>query len=282
MSNISVIGAGLMGTQIAMCAAFAGYHVHIQDVDESRLKIGKEQLFKQMEKYIIKGIIPAAQFEQAKQQLVFETSLEKAVQQADIVIEAIVEDLSLKRALFQQLDQYAPANAILATNSSMIVSSLLASSTNRPDKVCNLHFFNPVFLMAVVEVVQGEHTSDETVQLVIQFVEQLQKTPLHLKKEITGFIANRILGKIMDEAMFLLEEGVATIEEIDLACTKALNHPIGPFALMDLTGLDTAFAIQQTQYELEEQAKQPSPLLKEKLENGQLGRKSGQGFYTYR
>ena len=281
MKNVSVIGAGLMGSQIAMCAAFAGYTVHLHDVDEARLTEGINKLLQQMEKYISKGIITAPQLEQARQNLTFETSLPKAVQHADIVIEAIVEDLSAKRALFSQLDQLAPNEAILATNSSMIVSSMLANYTNRPHKVCNIHFFNPVFLMAVVEVVQGEHTSDETADQAVAFVKRLQKIPLHLKKEITGFIANRILGKIMDEAMYLLEEGIATVEEIDLACTKALNHPIGPFALMDMTGLDTAYAIQQTQFELEEQAKQPSLVLKQKLENGQLGRKSGQGFYTY-
>ena len=207
--------------------------------------------------------------------------MSKAVDQADLVIEAIVEDLSLKRELFLQLDELTPPHTILATNSSMIVSSMLASYTNRPAKVCNIHFFNPVFVMSVVEVVKGAHTSNETVQMAVDFIKQLNKTPLLLQKEITGFIANRILGKIMEEAMSLLEEGIATIEEIDLACTKALNHPIGPFALMDLTGIDTAYAIQKTQYELEDDAKEPSLLLKEKLDQGQLGRKTGQGFYTY-
>ena len=281
MKNVSVIGAGLMGSQIAMCAAFAGFKVHLHDIDENRLTNGQNQLFKQIDKYITKGMLTSEQFEQAKQNLILETSLTNAVEQADLVIEAIVEDLSLKRELFQQLDQLAPAHTILATNSSMIVSSMLAPSTDRPDKVCNLHFFNPVFIMAVVEVVKGAHTSDDTVQTVVNFVKQINKTPLLLQKEVTGFIANRILSKIMEEAMFLLEEGIATVEEIDLACTKALNHPIGPFALMDLTGLDTAYAIQKTQFELEEDAKEPSQLLKEKLDHGQLGRKTGQGFYTY-
>ncbi len=281
MNQISVIGAGLMGSQIAMCAAFSGFKVHLYDVDEQRLLTSQQQLSKQMEKYIKKGLFTEEQFEQAKNNLVLETSLSTAVEQADLVIEAIVEDLSLKRNLFQQLDELAPEHAILATNSSMIVSSMLASSTTRPDKVCNIHFFNPVFLMAVVEVVKGAHTSHETAQAAVDFVTRIHKTPLLLQKEITGFIANRILTKVMEEAMFLLEEGVATVEEIDLACTKALNHPIGPFALMDLTGLDTAYAIQKTQFELEDDAKEPSPLLKEKLAHGQLGRKTGQGFYTY-
>ena len=282
MKNVSVIGAGLMGSQIAMCAAFAGFQVHLNDVDEQRLMDGFNALQKQMQKYVAKGIVSESQLQQATASITLETSLANAVTKADIVIEAIIEDVAKKRALFSRLDELAPKEAILATNSSMIVSSMLADATNRPEQVCNIHFFNPVFIMSVVEVVQGPHTTVETAKKAIAFVEQLGKTPLHLKKEITGFIANRMLAKIMEEAMFLLEEGIATVEEIDLACTKALNHPIGPFALMDLTGLDTAYAIQKTQFELEQQAKEPSYLLKQKLENGQLGRKSGQGFYTYR
>jgi 3-hydroxybutyryl-CoA dehydrogenase len=281
MENVSVIGAGLMGSQIAMCAALAGFKVFLHDVDEDQLSNGQNQLFIQIEKYIAKGMLTLEQVEKAKQNLILETSLSEAVGQAELVIEAVVEDLTLKRELFQQLDKLTPPETILATNSSMIGSSMLASYTNRPDKVCNIHFFNPVFIMSVVEVVKGAHTSDETAKTAVDFVKRMNKTPLLLKKEITGFIANRILGKIMEEAMFLLEAGIATVEEIDLACTKALNHPIGPFALMDLTGLDTAYAIQKTQFELEEDAKQPSSLLKQKLDYGQLGRKTGQGFYTY-
>jgi 3-hydroxybutyryl-CoA dehydrogenase len=282
MKNISVIGAGLMGSQIAFASALAGYNVTLNDIDDQRLTGGFNALLKQVNKYVEKGLLSEKQLQQAVEHISLDSSIENAVAKADLVIEAIVEDVDKKRALFAQLDTLTPAHTIFATNSSMIVSSMLADHTNRASQVCNLHFFNPVLIMGVVEVVQGEHTSDDTAQKAIDYVKQIGKIPLHLQKEIPGFIANRILGKVMEEAIYLLEQGIATVEEIDLACTKALNYPIGPFALMDMTGLDTAYAVQQTKFELEQGGKEPSPLLKEMLELGKLGRKSGEGFYTYR
>lgn len=281
MKTVAVIGAGLMGSQIALQAALSGFRVFLQDINEARLNEAQIALNRQVSKLIDKGIITQDHATLTVGRFYYEPLLKNAVTEADIVIEAIIENIEVKRSLFEEISAFISPTAILATNSSMIGSSKLAASAKYPENVCNIHFFNPVIRMEVVEIAIGPHTSQETTERAIQFVKELNKTPLLLKKEVTGFIANRILSKIMDEAVYLLENGVASIEEIDLACTKALNHPIGPFALIDLTGIDTAYSIQKTQYELGEASQEPSALLKSKVDNGELGRKTGQGFYSY-
>lgn len=282
VKTVSVIGAGTMGSQIAMVAALAGFQVYLQDVQEESLTKAKAFLNNQMEKRIAKGKLSSEIVQEAFSNMNFVTSLEKAVEHTDFVIEAVVENLEIKRKLFVEVDKLAPAHAIIATNSSTIVSSKLAEVTNRPEKVCNLHFFNPVLVMELVEVVKGPHTSEETASIAVEFVKQIKKTPILLKKEISGFVANRILGKVMNEAIYLLENDVATIEEIDLACTKALNYPIGPFALMDLTGIDVTYFIQQTRYEeTGDESQKPAKVIVEKFEKGEYGRKTGKGFYSY-
>lgn len=282
IQTITVIGAGTMGSQIAIVAALAGFNVRIQDLQEDSLQKANNTLHILMNKQITKGKLSPHFVVNAFDRLTFTTSLQEAVANTDFVIEAVIENISAKRELFAQLDKLAPPHAILATNSSMIISSKLADVTSRPDKVCNLHFFNPVLVMELVEVVQGSHTSDETAEIAMELAKQLNKHPILLKKEIDGFVANRILGKVMDEAIYLLENGIASIEEIDLACTKALNHPIGPFALMDLTGIDTTYFIRQTQYEVSgDERLKPPKVITEKFENGEFGRKTGKGFYSY-
>lgn len=282
IQTITVIGAGTMGSQIAIVAALAGFNVRIQDLREDSLQKANNTLHILMNKQITKGKLSPHFVVNAFDRLTFTTSLQEAVANTDFVIEAVIENISVKRELFAQLDKLAPPHVILATNSSMIISSKLADVTSRPDKVCNLHFFNPVLVMELVEVVQGSHTSDETAEIAMELAKQLNKHPILLKKEIDGFVANRILGKVMDEAIYLLENGIASIEEIDLACTKALNHPIGPFALMDLTGIDTTYFIRQTQYEVSgDERLKPPKVITEKFENGEFGRKTGKGFYSY-
>lgn len=282
IQTITVIGAGTMGSQIAIVAALAGFNVRIQDLQEDSLQKANNTLHILMNKQITKGKLSPHFVVNAFDRLTFTTSLQEAVANTDFVIEAVIENISVKRELFAQLDKLAPPHVILATNSSMIISSKLADVTSRPDKVCNLHFFNPVLVMELVEVVQGSHTSDETAEIAMELAKQLNKHPILLKKEIDGFVANRILGKVMDEAIYLLENGIASIEEIDLACTKALNHPIGPFALMDLTGIDTTYFIRQTQYEVSgDERLKPPKVITEKFENGEFGRKTGKGFYSY-
>lgn len=282
IKNIAVIGSGAMGSQIAMVTALAGLEVYLQDINEESLKKAEDFLHVQMEKRILKGKLSSQEVNDAFSRLRFVTSLEEAVQSADFVIEAIVEKLDVKRNLFAEVDRLAPPHAIIATNSSTIVSSKIADITNRPDKVCNLHFFNPVLVMELVEVVKGEHTSDLTAEIAVELVKKMNKTPILLKKEISGFVANRILGALIDEAIYLLENEIATVEEIDLACTKALNHPIGPFALLDLTGIDVNYYIRQLMYEeTGDENKKPQKAITEKYLKGEFGRKTGKGFYEY-
>ncbi|ASN06832.1 3-hydroxyacyl-CoA dehydrogenase family protein [Virgibacillus necropolis] len=282
IKNIAVIGSGTMGSQIAMVCALEGYQVTLQDISEESLAKAKQSLEGHMQRRVEKGKFSEDQVSKAFECMRFTSSLEEAVKDTDIVIEAIVEKLDVKRALFAEVDRLAPAHTILATNSSRIVSSKIADATKRSEKICNMHFFNPVLVMELVEVVQGPHTSEETIQVTIELTKRINKIPILLKKEINGFVANRLLGKLMDEAVYLLENEIANVEEIDLACTKALNHPIGPFALMDLVGIDVAYyARMQNFQETGDESMKPSKIFVDKVEKGELGRKTGKGFYTY-
>lgn len=281
ITHVAVVGAGAMGSQIAMVCALAGYPVILQDIEESSLYKAKTSLKFQMDKRVEKGKLSRVAVDQAFDRLTFTTNIND-VSIANLVIEAIIEKLDAKRALFHKLDKIVSPHTILATNSSTIVSSKLADVVSHPENVCNIHFFNPVLVMEMVEVVKGPHTSDKTANESMEFVRSIQKTPVLLKKEISGFIANRILGKLMDEAIYLYENGYATHEEIDLVVKKALNHPIGPFALLDLTGLDVNYFVRQQRYaESGEEQDKPARIVAEKVEKGELGKKTGQGFYKY-
>lgn len=278
---VAVAGSGTMGSQIAMVAALAGYDVILQDIAKDSLTKAKDMLDARMKRDVEKGRRTPEEVEAAFLRLEFTTDINK-MKDAEIVIEAVVEKLDVKRELFKQLSEITKRDAILATNSSTIVSSKLADVVDNPARVCNIHFFNPALVMEMVEVVKGPHTSDETAEKAMAFVQSIGKTPVLLKKEISGFIANRILGKVFDEAVFLYENGYATHEEIDLICKKALNHPIGPFELMDLVGIDVSYNARLQRYrESGDERDKPAKLLEEKVKKGELGRKTGKGFYTY-
>jgi 3-hydroxybutyryl-CoA dehydrogenase len=277
-----VAGAGAMGSQIAMVCAMAGYEVYLQDISGEALRKADDSLQGHMIRRLEKGRLTQAQVKEAFARLHYTEDLKQAASEADVVIEAIVEKLDVKRELFSQLDLLTPSHSILATNSSTIVSSKLADATKRPDRVCNMHFFNPALVMELVEVVRNPETSDETVQTIVELARSLGKTPITLNQEISGFVANRILGALMDEALSLYEQGIASFEDIDLACMKALNHPIGPFALMDLTGIDVNYYVRmQRMQETGDPALGPKKSVIEKFEKGELGRKTGKGWYTY-
>lgn len=280
--TVTVIGAGTMGSQIAMVSALAGYKTYLHDITDSQLMTALEGLQFQMNRRLDKKRITETEYKMAFARLHMTTDLEEAVYATDLVIESIVEKLDDKRELFMKLDELAPEHAILATNSSTIVSSKIASSTHRPDRICNLHFFNPPLKLDLVEVVTHDQTSEDTIETAVEFIKRLGKTPILLRKEISGFVANRLLGAIVREAMHLLEKGIATHEEIDLAATDALGHPIGPFALLDMTGIDVNYYAQLQQYqETGDPAMKPSGVLQDKFAKGEFGRKTGKGFYTY-
>lgn len=282
IKNISVIGAGNMGHQIAVGAALAGYNVFCTDISQEMLDKAEAFARKYLPERVSKGKLTQEQADQIQANLHFTTNLELAVKEADFVIEAAVEKMDIKRRLYADLDKMAPPHAILATNSSYIVSSKIADATNRPDKVCNMHFFNPALVMKLVEVVQGPHTSDETAQLAMDLCKKMGKLGILLKKEIYGFVVNRILTAIQTEALYLNDIGIATPEEIDLAITNALGHPMGPFRLMDLTGIDLAYFKGMGRYQdTRDPADKPSPLVVEKFTKGEWGKKTKKGFYNY-
>lgn len=282
IKRIAVLGAGLMGQQIAMQSALSGFSTNLYDIDESSLKKADHQLKELLRDWINKEKVTEEEVTAAFSRLQYEDDLSKAVAEVDLIIEAIVEDVAIKRDLFRKIDQLAPERTIFATNSSTIVNSKLAAVTNRPDKVVNMHFFNPPLVMDLVEIVRNDETTDQTVELVKKFCQSINRKGVVLDKEIFGFIANRILLAITKEALHLYEGGYANFEDIDFIVKKALAHPLGPFELMDLTGLDIAYAVSELHYkETGNELDKPAQAIIDKVNAGQLGRKTGQGWYDY-
>jgi 3-hydroxybutyryl-CoA dehydrogenase len=281
VERISVIGAGQMGHQIAMLSALGGFETILQDVNGDALIQVKEKLHTILSKWVAKGKITEEANLAAFSRLQFTDDLGTAAQ-ADLVIEAVVEKLAVKREVFAKLEELAPEHTIFATNSSTIVNSLLADVTNRPDRVVNMHFFFPPLIMDCVEVVMSDSTSEETASLAMEVCKRMNRTAVLLRKEISGFIANRILGALQKEAVYLYENGIADYKDIDIICRKALNHPIGPFELMDLSGIDVGYFVMQQRYnETGNPEDKPYTCIEEKVKQGHLGRKTGRGWYDY-
>lgn len=282
IQKILVVGSGAMGSQIAMVCALAGLEVEVQDLAEASLEKARTELRARMERNVVKGRLTAEERDAAFDRLAFGTDLAGAARTADFVIEAAVEKLDVKRELFAELDRLTPAHTILATNSSSFVPSKIADATTRPDRVVNMHFFNPALVMQCVEVVRGPRTSEDTVTATVALTERIGKLPVVLDREIPGFVANRLLNAVRDEAIRLLEGGYASVEAIDTAARTALGHPMGPFELMDLTGIDIGYFTKQARFEeTGDPADAPSRSVTEKVERGELGRKTGTGWYDY-
>ncbi len=271
-----------MGSQIAQQAALHGVEVFLQDVSEDQLRRAAEQNRSLLQRRVDKGRMSQPEADSALARVRMTTDLAEAAAGADIAIEAVVEKLAAKRAVFVDLDRLCPPAAILASNSSTMAISKIADATQRADRCCNMHFFFPVLVMELCEVVRGPATAQKTIDGAMAFVREIGRVPVLINREIDGFIVNRILHHASQEAYRLLDAGVATFEDIDLAVEKGLNWPMGPFRLGDLTGLDVTYNARLHIYETTgDPTYRPSDQLRRKVEAGKLGRKTGEGWYRY-
>lgn len=282
IKNVAVLGSGAMGQQIAMLIALEGYNTFLYDVNEDAIENAMDSLTTRMNDWVKKEKLTEEQKDTAFTKLVTTNKLVEAVEDADLVIEAVVEKLDVKREVFSQVENIAPKHAILATNSSTIGNSKIADVTSRPDKFINMHFFYPPLVMECVEVVKSDKTSDETAQIAMDFCESINRQGVLLHKEIYGFIANRLLFAISKEAMYLYENGYADFKDIDIIAKKALNHPMGPFEIADLSGIDVGYYANLELFkETGDPKDKPSKSIESMMEKGHLGRKTGKGWYEY-
>jgi 3-hydroxybutyryl-CoA dehydrogenase len=280
IKHVTVIGAGAMGRQIAMNTALngrkEGYQVVLTDSFEQAVDSAKAWAAEYLNGRVDKGRITQEEADIVSARLTFTTDVDAGVKDADLVVEAIIEDLEIKKELFGRISKIVKADTILATNSSNLVSSKLAEVTEHPDRLMNLHYFNPALVMKLVEVVKGPHTSDEAAECARAFGERTGKSPILIQKEIAGFVANRINAAVTREACLLLEK------DIDTACEKGLGYPMGPFKLMDMTGLDVNYYVRRDRFaESGDPNDAPSPLVIDKVIKGEFGRKTGKGWYDY-
>ena len=279
---VSVIGAGTMGNGIAHVFAQNTFEVHLVDVSESQLQKAIDTIGKNLDRQVAKEIIRKEKKEETLANIKTSTSLNDAVKNSDLVIEAATENVELKLKIFRELDKVAPANCMLATNTSSISITRIAATTNRPGLVIGMHFMNPVPVMKLVEIINGYATHKEVTDKIVGITKLLKKIPC-VVNDYPGFISNRILMPMINEAIYSLYEGVASVEEIDTVMKLGMAHPMGPLQLADFIGLDVCYAILNVLYDGFKNPKYaPCPLLTNMVTAGKLGVKSGEGFYTYK
>jgi len=279
MKTIMVIGAGQMGGGIAQVASQSGYSVILNDIKEEFVTRGLSIIEKNLRRSVEKGKLNQADMETTLGRIIKSTSLQDAAS-ADLVIEAAVENMTIKSQIFSQLDVICPEHTILSTNTSSLPITEIAAFTKRPDRVIGMHFMNPVPVMKLVEVIRGLATSDEVYKTIETLSLEMGKTPVEVN-DAPGFVANRILIPMINEAVYTLSEGIATVEAIDNVMKLGMNHPMGPLALADLIGLDTVLSISEILHEGLGDKYRPCPLLRKYVKAGWYGRKSGRGFYKY-
>ncbi|WP_369358762.1 3-hydroxyacyl-CoA dehydrogenase family protein [Streptomyces sp. cg2] len=279
--KLAVIGAGLMGSGIAQVSAQAGWDVVLRDVTDEALARGKGGIAASYEKFVAKGKLEAAAAEDALGRITTTTDLD-AVADADVVVEAVFEKVEVKREIFQALDKLAKDDAVLASNTSAIPITKIAAATSRPERVVGTHFFSPVPMMQLCELVRGHKTSDETLAAAREFAESVGKTCIVVNRDVAGFVTTRLISALVVEAAKLYESGVASAEDIDIACRLGFGHAMGPLATADLTGVDILLHATENIYtESQDEKFAPPEIMRRMVDAGDIGRKSGQGFYTY-
>ncbi|MGY3718540.1 3-hydroxybutyryl-CoA dehydrogenase [Sutcliffiella cohnii] len=280
IQKVMVIGAGQMGSGIAQVCAQAGYDVIVNDVKQESLDKGLATITKNLNRNVEKGRMTEEEKEATLNRLTWTQAIEDA-SSVDIVIEAAVENMDIKKSIFKTLDQHAPAHAILATNTSSLPITEIAAATSRPEKVIGMHFMNPVPVMKLVEIIRGLQTADEVYTAIEDMTKKLAKVPVEVN-DFPGFVSNRVLMPMINEAIYTVYEGVATPEAVDEVMKLGMNHPMGPLTLADFIGLDTCLYIMETLHEgFGDDKYRPCPLLRKYVKAGWLGKKTGRGFYTY-
>lgn len=281
VKKICVMGAGLMGNGIAQTCAQVGYKVAMRDIEDRFVEKGLNNIKKNLSRAISKGKMTQEQMDTILANIQGTTNIDEAVKDADVVIEAIIENRDLKRKVFAELDEKCKPDCIFASNTSSISITDMASATKRPEKFIGMHFFNPVPIMRLVEIIKGYDTSEETYKFIDELSKKLGKETV-LVNEAPGFAVNRLLLPFLLEAVFTLQEGVTTVEDLDKAISLGLNHPMGPLTLLDFVGLDTTLFIADYMYSEFQDSKYRAPtLLRKMVRAGHFGRKSGKGFYDY-
>lgn len=282
VNSLAVVGAGLMGSGIAQVAAQAGWTVSVRDVDDAALDRGRSSIRRSVERFVAKGSLEPEAAEEAIGRITFTTDLGEAVSGASVVVEAVYESVELKRELFAELDRQAAPDALLATNTSAIPITRIASATGRPERVVGTHFFSPVPMMRLCELVRGLKTSDEALAQARAFAEGVGKTCIVVNRDVAGFVTTRLIVALSVEAVRLVESGVASAEDVDTACRLGFGHAMGPLETMDLTGVDIMVNAARNIYdETQDEKFYPPEVLARMVTAGDLGRKSGQGWYQH-